>query len=254
MTNNSYLDANHALPHLLRKVLDQGATVESRNGRTKELMMESFTLDEPMNPYITTPGRKVSVVAQIAEMMWILAGRNDIEWLSHYLPRAAQFADDGQHWRGGYGPRLRRWECPDPVQHATVDQFEHIITLLNEDPEARRAVFNIYDPAIDTFPGKDIPCNNWVHFLPRDGVLHAHVAIRSNDLFWGWSGINAFEWTNLLHIISALTRLKPGSITFSISSLHLYERHWVKANTIANQMGATTWDLRRHEERTSPLY
>jgi thymidylate synthase len=236
MTINYFSDATEALPRLLSRVMREGHLVDSRAGRTRELMMQQFTLIEP-DPYITTPGRKVSLPAQIAETMWLLAGRNDIEWLSHYLPRAGEFSDDNKVWRGGYGPRLRAWsyEHDGEMWTSGVDQLAHIVGLLLEDPGTRRAVFTIYNPQIDNAPGKDVPCNNWVHFLPRDGVLHAHVAIRSNDLFWGWSGINAFEWTALLNVVAGLTGLKRGSVTFSISSLHLYERHWDKAKAIASE-------------------
>jgi len=230
---NEYYDANHALPYLCKSVLENGDPVESRNGLTKEVIMTQFSLANPDNPYITVPGRKVSLPAQIAEVMWILAGRNDIEWLSHYLPRAAQFSDDGKHWRGGYGPRLRSFGGT----FEGIDQLKHVVELLKADPETRRAVFQIYDPSIDTEPGKDIPCNNWVHFLPREGVLHAHVAIRSNDLFWGWSGINAFEWTILTEVVAALSGLERGSLTFSISSLHLYDHKWDRAAALAKQVG-----------------
>ena len=235
----AYTNATEALPDLLKNVLRYGTETDSRNGRTKELTMQQITLAEP-DLYITTPGRRVSLPAQIAETMWLLAGRNDIEWLSHYLPRAADFSDDGKTWRGGYGPRLRKWE----QGFDEVDQLAHVVHLLKEDPTTRRAVLAIYNPQIDTEPGKDIPCNNWVHLLPRDGVLHAHVAIRSNDLFWGWSGINAFEWTALLQVVAGLTGLRPGSITFSISSLHLYERHWTKAERIVeDSKQATDWQV-----------
>ena len=232
----AYTNATEALPDLLKNVLRYGHETASRNGKTKELTMQQITLAEP-DLYITTPGRRVSLPAQIAETMWILSGRNDVGWLSHYLPRAAEFSDDGETWRGGYGPRLRDWEYSHDGDSwsSGIDQLKHIVGLLKQDPETRRAVFNIYNPQIDTAPGKDIPCNNWVHFLPREGKLHAHVAIRSNDLFWGWSGINAFEWTALLDIVAGLTGLEPGSITFSISSLHLYERHWGRASDIVSQ-------------------
>lgn len=244
-----YLNANEALPALLQRVLMHGDVVESRNGRTKELTMQQITLTDPVShKEITVPGRRVSLPAQIAETMWILAGRNDIEWLSHYLPRAKDFSDDGKTWRGGYGPRLRA-AAPGFTEHGdtreTVDQLEHVVSLLRGDPETRRAVFNIYDPSIDNAPGKDIPCNNWVHFLPRGGVLHAHVAIRSNDLFWGWSGINAFEWTALLQVVAGLSGFTPGSITFSISSLHLYEKHWGRASDIVSQAAGAFFDGRQ---------
>lgn len=229
-----FRNATEALPALIREVLDAGETVESRNGTTKELIMQQITLTDP-EPVITTPGRRVSLPAQIAEMVWMLAGRDDIEWLSHYLPRAKDFSDDGKTWRGAYGPRLRAFGFKDKFSDRGVDQLAHVVGLLNEDRGTRRAVINIYNPTIDTQPGKDIPCNNWLHFLPRDGKLHGHVVIRSNDLFWGWSGINAWEWTNLLTIVARLTGFERGSLTFSISSLHLYEKHWERAAAIADK-------------------
>ena len=227
----NFTSATEALPHLLNKLLTQGSVIPSRNGETRELTMQHITIDQTTDPYITTPGRNVSLPAQIAETMWILAGRSDVEWLSNYLPQAPKFSDDGKTWRGGYGPRLRKFAGIDD----NVDQLKYIIDLLREDPDTRRAVFTIYDPVVDSRPGKDIPCNNWVHFLARDGKLHAHVAIRSNDAMWGWSGINSFEWSILNQVVAAYAGLLPGTITYDISSLHLYERHYDKAQRIVDQ-------------------
>ena len=220
-----YNTVSEALPSLMSSLLD-APTVQSRNGSTRERTMVSITITNPHQRGITTPHRHASLPAQIAETMWVLAGRNDVDWLSHYLPRAPQFSDDGKVWRGGYGPRIRHWN------EGHVDQLKHVVGLLREDPDTRRAVINIYDPSIDDQPGKDIPCNNWIHFLPRDGKLHLHVATRSNDLMWGWSGINAFEWSALLEVVAALTGFPMGELHFSISSLHLYNRHFNKAERI----------------------
>lgn len=232
MTSHVFSNINDALPALAGLVLN-GAERDSRNGKMREQLMVQTTLAYPGNGYLTDPERKASLPAQIAETMWLLAGRNDVEWLSHYLPRAAEFSDDGKTWRGGYGPRIRKWSAPDAGDGWVMDQLHHVVQLLTEDPNTRRAVINIYDPTVDSAPGKDIPCNNWVHFIARDGSLQAHVAIRSNDLMWGFSGINHFEWTQLLNIVAALTGLVPGPITFSASSLHLYEPYWPKAMRIA---------------------
>jgi len=44
--------------------------------------------------------------------------------------------------------------------------------------------------------------------------------------------------------VAGLTGLRPGSITFSISSLHLYERHWTKAERIVeDSKQATDWQV-----------
>src|SRR5690606_16440201 len=115
-----------------------------------------------------------------------------------------------------------------------VDQLAHVVDLLRVDPLTRRAVISIYDPAIDVADGKDIPCNNWLHFLSRNGKLDLHVATRSNDLIWGWSGINAFEWSALQEVVAGLLGIHVGSLNFSIGSLHIYDRHWKRAEQLAD--------------------
>jgi thymidylate synthase len=236
----TYRSVNEALPVLAHLLNTEGARVPSRVGNTKELTFQHFTILDPLQREIVVPGRKANIAAQIAETMWVLGGRNDVDFLSHYLPRAADFSDDGVTWRAGYGPRLRGWKV-DPGQ---VDQMESVIALLREDPSTRRAVMSIFDPAVDYQPSKDIPCNNWLHFLSRDGVLHLHVAIRSNDLVWGWSGINQFEWSTLLEVVAYYTGLKVGAIHYAVSSLHMYDRHWDKAQLWKNTTVHTKRDRR----------
>ena len=126
------MNVNQMLKVLLKDLLVRGADVPSRVGNTKERAFVNFTVQNIQQRYITLPGRKVSVPAQIAETMWVLAGRNDVDWLSAYLPQAPKFADDGKYWRAGYGPRLRHWNG--------TDQLKNVIRLLKTDPATRRAV------------------------------------------------------------------------------------------------------------------
>lgn len=220
---------SEALPAVLHQILTKGSTVGSRLGETtKELTPVHLTLDHPLEREVLTPGRKASYPAQIAETMWVLAGRDDIEWLSHYLPRAKDFSDDGATWRAAYGARIRKWG-------GDLDQLAHVVDLLKAETTTRRAVITLYDPKVDSAPGKDIPCNNWLHFISRAGRLDLHVAVRSNDAMWGLSGINAFEWSVLLEVVARLTYLEVGSLHFSTTSLHLYDRHFTKAQQIVDK-------------------
>lgn len=226
-----YRNVNEALPDLAGWIMLSGNDVRSRAGDTKERTMVQVTLTHPRERAILIPERKASLAAQIAETMWVLSGRDDIEWLKNYLPRAGDFSDDGKTWRAAYGPRLRAWKTDDEWI-PTVDQLANVVDLLKNDPTTRQAVMTIWDPVLDWTESKDIPCNNWLHFLQRNGRLDLHVAIRSNDLIWGWSGINQFEWSTLLEIVAGMTGFAVGSLTFSISSLHIYERHWERAKQI----------------------
>ena len=226
MSNHQFTaeNASMALPALLSAILESPDEIGSRAGRVLELTQVGIKLTRPEDRYITTPMRKVNLVAQIAETMWVLNGHDSVRYLGTYLPRAPEFSDDGEVWRGAYGPRIRNW--------GGVDQLAHVVRLLTDDRASRRAVINIYDPTIDTEDGKDIPCNNWLHFLNRDGHLDMHVAIRSNDAMWGWSGINAFEWSALQEILAAILGVRVGALHFSISSLHVYQQYWSKSQKI----------------------
>ena len=97
--------ASRVLPSIAADLLENGDEVGSRNGRVMEFINASITLTDPQRREILTLNRKANVFAQIAETMWVLSGRNDVEWLSAYLPRAKDFSDDGKTWRGGYGCR-----------------------------------------------------------------------------------------------------------------------------------------------------
>ena len=230
--NYTYRDASEALPHLLEKLLSADEVGSRGGSRVREMTHVGITLTDPTKREILVPGRRVNLAAQIAETAWILAGRNDIDWLGHYLPRAADFSDDGHTWRGGYGPRLRAWPRRDGEGTSVIDQLAHVVELLRDDPTSRRAVISLYDPQIDTAAGKDIPCNDMLMFTSRLGRLDLHVVLRSNDAFWGWSGINAFEWSVLQEVVACLLGIDVGSLHFSTNSFHLYDRHWKRASEI----------------------
>ena len=221
---------SEALPVLCSHLLKAGDEVGSRNGRVRELLNPQIVITDPQRREVLTLNRKANVFAQIAETMWMLGGRNDIEWLSAYLPRAVNYSDDGKTWRAGYGRRIRHWNC-DPGDSG-LDQLAYVVDTLRADPLSRQAVISIWDPEVDTTPGKDKACNDFIQFQSRLGALHMTVTVRSNDVMWGWSGINAFEWSTLQEIVAHLLGISVGTLTFNIGSLHLYDRHWSRAGNL----------------------
>lgn len=219
-----YRDVQQAFVAELQTVVESGEVVDVRGERTRELRARLIEISDVRARHVILPYRSNNVFASIAESMWVIAGRNDLEFLSAYLKRASDFSDDGVTWRAGYGPRLRNWNG--------TDQLAEIVRILREDPPSRRAVVSIYDPDRDFVASRDIPCNNWLHFLIRNGQLDLHVAARSTDIWWGFSGINAFEWTLLLEVMARWLKRSPGRLIFFTSSLHLYERHFDRASLV----------------------
>lgn len=216
---------------MLQLLLADGIEVGSRNGATVELAAQAITIDRPTERLLHTPGRNNNPFAAIAETMWVLAGRNDLAFLTPYLRRAPRYSDDGGHtWRAGYGPRLRAWHG--------VDQIAAVRALLDDAPDSRRAVISLFDPAQDYQDSADIPCNNWLHFLIRDDHLDLNVVARSTDIWFGFSAINAFEWSVLLEMLARWLRVEVGMMTFFTSSLHLYANFTERAYDLLGNAGS----------------
>lgn len=234
MKDNFYSPTD-AFVSKLGDILHYGCNVSVRGSDTKELLGQSITIHNPQQRCLVIPQRHDNIFAKIAETLWVLAGRNDIEWLSYYLPRARDWADDGKHWRAGYGPRLREWPGSK-----YIDQVRACHELLQADPNTRRAVISLWNPAEDNCNSLDIPCNNWLHWLIRDGKLHLFIAQRSSDILWGFSGINLFEWSVLQEFMAYSLGVGIGPITYAISSLHLYSKHYKRAESIVESYPSLT--------------
>jgi hypothetical protein len=102
----------------------------------------------------------------------------------------------------------------------------------------------LFDPETDFADSKDIPCNNWLSWVARDGKLHLSVAIRSNDAMWGFSGANAFEWSILQEVMAYWLSLEVGSVRYFANSFHLYDNHFHRARQIGDEFhGLTPYDF-----------
>jgi len=249
MKSERYRNISHATIGGFEAVLRDGEAVSVRGEATREVLGRGTLIERPQERFPFLPGRLGDPFALVAECIWVLAGRNDLTWLSHYLPRAAQFSDDGRVWRAGYGPRLRDWQG--------VDQLAEVFRLLSTDCTSRRAVMSLFDPASDFGASRDIPCNNWLSWLIRDGRLLLNVAVRSNDAMWGFSGINAFEWSVLQELLANWLGVEPGPTYFLASSFHIYERdrHLERAAAVVEAFpGVTPYDFNVATPRLGVAY
>lgn len=225
-----------ALINVLKKINDFGSIVVTRGFEQKEILSNLEIIDNSQERVIVLKHRNNNIFALIAETLWVLGGRNDLEFLQHYLPRASEFSDDGETWRAAYGPRLRDWYG--------VDQFKEVARLINQDSNTKRAAMLIFDPAKDYVETKDVPCNNWLHFMARDSKLHLNVTVRANDAIWGFGGINMFEWSFLHEMMSFWTNQEIGQLSWFTGTMHVYERHYNNISKILNAFkGKTLYDF-----------
>ena len=240
----------------IETILEDGKVVPSRDGGTLELHPFVAEITDPTKRQLLCVHRGNDPFATLAETIWVLSGSRRIEWLEKFLPRCKDYSDDGKMWRAGYGNRIRSWlGMTDGEQDARVnepemkmdigelegiDQIQYIFETLKEDPESRRAIISIWDPAKECTIGesRDFPCCNLVHFMIRDNKLDCELFIRSNDVVFGFGSINVYEWTVLQEILANALGVDVGSYFHIASSMHLYfDRHYTKARKIlkANQ-------------------
>jgi len=217
-------------------LLNFGNEVAPRGQKTLEMINHVFEILNPLQRNILVENRWANPFAQLAETLWVLAGRNDMDWLERYIPQCRKWSDDGTVWRAGYGPRLRsvyvnahKSNKSDPYlwEEVQIDQIAYVISKLKEDPSTRQAVISLWDPVKDTFSGsKDYPCNNWLQFLVRDGKLYLSVVLRSNDLIYGFSHCDFYLWSVLQELVANCVGVEVGTMTWFAGSFHVYEKHW----------------------------
>lgn len=220
----------------LGDVLAAGQVAREPSNTRLELRNRTQIIFEPAKRSYIVPHRRNSVFASIAEALWVLGGRSDVALLQPYLSRAADFSDDGVVWRAGYGPRLRDW--------SGVDQLREVVALFRRKRHSRKAILTLFDPTRDFVESKDIPCHNWLQPLIVNDALALQVVTRCNDLIWGVSGANTFEWSVLAEVIANTFGVGLGPITTFSTTLHVYEWHFERARRIYDAYpGATCYDF-----------
>jgi thymidylate synthase len=211
----SFSDCYHALNEY---IVNEGVRTDSRVGPTFETLNFKTTILNPIYRCTISQNRNSNIFFHLAESLWVLAGRNDLEFINTFNSKIRDYSDDSLTLHGAYGKRLRRWSSND----TTIDQLRKITSLLNSDPDLRRSVISLWDPALDLGnPSKDIPCNTQLVLRVKDEDMYLTIFNRSNDLHWGYVA-NIFQFSFLGEVISMLIGKKFAKQTHISQSLHVY--------------------------------
>ncbi|KPI15673.1 thymidylate synthase [Actinobacteria bacterium OK074] len=199
----------------VRATADHGRPISPRGLPTRELLGVRLTLTRPRARLLhLPPARILNPAFAAAETVWHLTG-SDAPWIFDYNGGLRQYADDGV-LRGAYGPRMRRWA-------GHVDQLAEVVRTLREDPDSRRAVIQLYDPARDAAGHRDVPCTLGFRFHLRQGRLHMATTMRSQDVWVGFP-YDLFFTTVLHELMAGWVGADLGTYHHYVDSLHLYER------------------------------
>lgn len=259
----SVSDINEFLYVGCKAVMRDGREVTVRGKKTKELHPCFIEIDQPRRRTLLYPHRGNNPYAGLFETLWVLGNKsNDISLLKEFLPRAVDFSDDGKAWRAGYPERIRNYgNVGWSFAKLGVDQLLYAYDKLKTDPETRQAVISLWNPEKDCYvhglrgviddrnllKSKDFPCSGYLVFLIRGGKLDLTFTIRSNDMIFGASSINFYEFSVMQEILARKLGVDVGKFYYVANSLHIYEEHYEKANIIAYDKGVDWYDFLDNE-------
>jgi len=193
---------------------------ESRLGPMREYIHCNLHLSDPLQRWMLSRQPAINPAFAIAELVWILQGRNDAAFPNFWNPALPRFSGYSKIYHGAYGFRLRG--------NLGLDQIDRAYRVLAVNPKSRQVVLQIWDGKKD-LPhlngdacSADIPCNVVAMPKIRDGKLEWLQVMRSNDLFLG-TPHNFIQFTSLQEIMAGWLGVGVGSFVLISDSLHIYE-------------------------------
>lgn len=209
-------NVSEALLSGLHALNNEGRLRDSRNGPVLVFMDPVSTLyTSPTERVVFYPERDANPFFHFMEGLWMIAGRNDVEWISRFNGSIANYSDDGVTFHGAYGYRWRH--------HFGFDQLEMAAGLLAINPDDRRIVIQMWDPKEDFGrEGKDFPCNTAIKLRIVDGFLDMTVENRSNDMIWGAYGANAVHFSMMQEVMAAWIGVEVGRYWQISTNFHGY--------------------------------
>ncbi len=223
-------NAHQMLPELMYQLRQNGIKRQSRNGPVLRISGPTcLEYERPTERVVFWPERDANPFFHLLEAMWMLAGRNDVAYVSSIVSSMAQFSDNGREFHGAYGYRWRN--------HFHIDQVLTIALALKANPDCRRQVLAMWDCPEDLgVNSKDIPCNTHAYFSrDENGRLDMTVCNRSNDAVWGAVGANCVHFTVLQEFIAGLIGCEVGKYWQVSNNMHLYlDKHESLMNQLAD--------------------
>ena len=189
-----------------------------RNDRTGVGCYSTFNAKLKINvskyfPVIT--GRKMFQKTFDTEFEWFMNGETNIQRFRDAGVKIWDaWADENGDLGPVYGHQMRNFN------NQNIDQMQMLIKNLIEDPDSRRHIISLWNPAqLDEM--RLPPCYLYFQFFVDNGKLNMFVVQRSGDLFLGIPYDIAL-FTKILLYVSEKVNLKANWLEISIVDAHIY--------------------------------
>ena len=234
----------------LKNIVNNGIETNDRTGvGTLSIFGERFTYNlEDTFPALTT--KKIFLRGIFEELMLYLSGQTnnkilneknihiwdgntsreflDNRGLNHYQEgdMGETYGFNFRHYGGFYGT------CNDNYNGIGFDQLEYVLYLIKNDPNSRRIIINLWNPA--TMNKAALPaclCFYQFYVDTKNKKLNLQIYIRSSDYFLAnnWNTLTGAFLVNMICNLKDIN-LTPGKLTVITGDTHIYKNHIDQVN------------------------
>lgn len=213
---------------IINKYRNEDFVIDRTGAKTIELIGESFLADEK---FVIREANEDYIQR---ELDWYKSQSLYVEDIPGDTPQIwKDIADKDGKINSNYG-----W-CIFSEENG--NQYKNVINELRENPNSRRATMIYNRPSMHTdFNANgmnDFVCTYANTFYIRDGKLHSHYLMRSNDAVFGYN--NDYAWAKFVQqkLAIELGTVNVGDIIWTASNFHVYERHFKFIEKLIDEMG-----------------
>ena len=207
---------------LLKDVMENGTDKSDRTGTgTRSVFGRQCRYDLSAGfPLVTT--KKVHLRSIIHELLWFLAGDNNIKYLNENRVKIwDDWADENGDLGPIYGVQWRSWAAADG---STIDQIANAVDMIKNNPDSRRIMVSAWNVA--EVPNMALPpCHTMFQFYVAEGKLSCQLYQRSADLFLGVP-FNIASYALLTMMMAQVCDLEPGEFVHTFGDAHIYTNHF----------------------------
>ena len=210
MTNTTFRNANEAYEYLHDKIIQEGIDF----GDTKALFNVGFYITDPKDRKIVNKERNWKEDYAEAEWQWYLSGDPKVSTLGDIYGKVPEIwkrmADGDGKVNSNYG---YQWE--------RNGQLDMVLEMLKHNKDTRQACISIYDGKEISDYAFDTPCTYAVQFTVVNNRLDMCVAMRSNDLWYGFCN-DQYQFSKLQELMAFRLDIEIGTYYHFAHNMHLY--------------------------------
>jgi len=205
---------------LADKVLTLGEPTDDRTGTGTISLPHQRLQFNLADEFPIIQSKKVSFHSIMHELIWMLKGDKDIDYLRK---NKVTIWDEWVDEYGGvgkiYGHNWRNFG------NTCVDQIANLVEDLRNNPKSRRMIVTSWNPTELRYDFVALPpCHCFFQVTTHGNKINLMLHQRSVDMFLGLP-YNITSYALLMHILANETDMEVGLLTMNFGDCHIYNNH-----------------------------